>query len=109
MQKYKATGKRGSWFATVNGESLPCVHSRWSQKGQYHDPNAKPGTPKWDEYFAAIKAGGRVILTRSNIADKAIGFGFERAEYVAVFKVDNVEISGSDLRFRLRDRLAELE
>ena len=34
-----------SW-TIVNGESLPCVHSRWTQRGEYHDPNAKPGTPK---------------------------------------------------------------
>jgi hypothetical protein len=109
MLKYTAAGKRGSWFAIVNGESLPCVHSRWTQRGEYHDPNAKPGTPKWDEHFAAIKDGGRVILTRSIIATEALGFGFERAEYVAVFGVDNAEISDNGLRFRLRDRLMDLE
>jgi hypothetical protein len=103
-------GKIGSWFATVDGKSLPCVHSHWLRpKGQYHDPNAAPGTPKWDEHFAAIRDGARVILTRSKIGDEKGGFGFERKEYVAVFSVDTVEISGSDLRFRFRDRLMELE
>jgi hypothetical protein len=109
MPKYKATGRRGSWFATVNGESLPCVHSHWLRKGRYHDPHAAPGTAQWDEHFAAIRDGQRVILTKSEIADEVAGSGFDRKEYVAVFSVDEVEISGNDLRFRLRDRLTELE
>jgi hypothetical protein len=108
--KLKATGSRGSWFAEVAGERLPCVHSRWLRKGGlYHDPNAAPGTPKFDEHFEAIRRGGRVILTKSEIADPDGGFGFARTEYVALFSVSEVAVFGTDLTFRLGARLAELE
>lgn len=109
MPKYRATGRRGSWFADVNGESLPCVHSRWCQRGIYHDPNATPGIPKWDEHYAAIRDGKRVILTKSTIDDTERGFGFARSEYVAIFEVYDVEVKGNDLRFKLGKRCAELE
>jgi hypothetical protein len=107
----KATGTRGSWFATVStGESLPCVHSRWLRRGGlYHDPNAAPGTPKFDEHFEAIRKLGRVILTRSDIVDPVLGFDFTRTEYVAIFAVSDANVSGTDLTFRLGDRLAELK
>jgi hypothetical protein len=108
--KLKATGSRGSWFAEVGGKRLPCVHSRWLKKGGlYLDPNAAPGTPKFDEHFAEIERCRRVILTKSNIADPVGGFGFERSEYVAIFAVEDVKVSDSDLTFRLGARLAELE
>ena len=108
--KLKATGSRGSWFAEVAGEQLPCVHSRWLRKGgRYHDPNAAPGTPKFDEHFEAIRRCGRVILTRSDISDPVGGFGFARKEYVAIFAVSDIAVSGTDLTFQLGARLAELD
>jgi hypothetical protein len=108
--KLKAIGSRGSWFADVAGERLPCVHSGWlGKRGLYHDPNAAPGTPKFDEHLAAIQNGKRVILTKSVMADPVGGFGFERSEYVAIFAVDEVNVSGSDLTFRLGARSTELE
>ena len=29
METKKAKGSRGSWFAVVDGETLPCVHEYW--------------------------------------------------------------------------------
>ena len=107
MSKTKAVGRRGSWFAEVNGESLPCVHEYWVRQGcYYHDPNAVPGERKWDELIAAIQTKKRVILTKDKVYDG--GNRFERSGYVAVFEVDDLEIDGRNLRFRLTRRLVEL-
>lgn len=105
--KTKARGQRGSWFAEVNGESLPCVHAYWFKNGWYDDPHARPGEQQWEELFAAIREKKRVVLTTYRVIDG--GIGFERAGYVAVYAVDNISVDGSRLRFQFTESLIELE
>jgi hypothetical protein len=38
MRRAKAKGHRGSWFAEVDGELLPCVHQHWRRGFYYDDP-----------------------------------------------------------------------
>jgi hypothetical protein len=91
--KLKAIGTRGSWFAMVNGESLPCVHQHWLKGLHYCDPNLKPGKPYWDRFVRAIDDGGRVILTKG---DHLGGTNFRRTGYIVIFSV-------KQLSFLIRD------
>lgn len=103
--KLTATGARGSWFAEVAGESLPCVHRHWLKGHHYCDPHAEPGRPPWDDFISAIARCGKVVLTED---DHLGGGAFRRTGYIAVWSVANVEVSGSKLTFDMVDRLADL-
>ena len=103
--KLKATGTRGSWFAKVNSESLPCAHQHWREGLRYCDPNLKPGKPYWDRFVRAIADGGRVILTKG---DHLGGTKFRRTGCIAIWSVKTVEFSDAGLTFDLVDRLDEL-
>jgi hypothetical protein len=60
----KAVGRIGDWFATVDGERLPCVHEHWAKGGwpQYYDPEARPGLLDFDRHKEGIRSKRRVIL-----------------------------------------------
>ena len=110
MAKKKAIGARGDWFAEVDGERLPCVHKFWWEKGTlaYNDTKLGSG-PKPDELFEAIKELKRVILTDD--IPKFEGsevIGFERAGYIAIYAVDDVEFDANGLRFKFKKRLDDL-
>ena len=110
LPKRKAIGQRGSWFAEVNEEPLPCVHDYWTRKRPdglyYNDPNCDADASKWKEFIGALKEKGKVILTQ----DKAIndGLGFERQGYIAVFSIEDVAVDGRNLTFRFVERLINL-
>jgi hypothetical protein len=109
MEKKKAIGATGVWFAKVDGERLPCVHKFWWERGSYNDIKLR-SSPKADELFEAIKRLKRVILTDDiPIFEKSEVVGFKRAGYIAIFAVDNVEFDASGLRFKFKTRLANLE
>lgn len=106
MYTTKANGQRGSWFATVKGEELPCVHEHWLKRSNYDDPSARPGIKKFDDLYNAIKEKKRVVLTKDNyLGDHQ----FERTGYIAVFEVVGLEMDDNGLRFRMVRRLDELE
>ena len=110
MTKSKATGKRGSWFADVDGQSLPCVHKHWWKGGRYDDPQIMPGSPKDEELVAAIQQHGRVVLTNDSPYDAGEGkTGFTRTGYIAVYSVDDITFDQKGLRFRFVSRLKELK
>ncbi|MBX5132537.1 hypothetical protein HJB80_07650 [Rhizobium lentis] len=112
----KATGRRGSWFAKVDGEQLPCVHKYWLKKFDYHDPyiREKDGlsASKVTEFIDAIRVGERVILTEDtpHMGPDGYPIGFTRKAYVAVYQVEQVRYDeGDGLRFRIAQRLDNLE
>jgi hypothetical protein len=104
--KTKAVGHRGSWFAEVDGELLPCVHKHWWRGRSYHDPNARPGDVKWNELIEAIRDKGRVVLTDDRVSDDETAF--ERSGYIAVYEVANLQVEGSHLKFDFVRRIANL-
>lgn len=108
MSKRKPIGKRGSWFATVGGELLPCVHQHWFQPGpKYEDPGVEVGNPIWDEFIEELKKTGKVIVTSD---DPAPGTGaFRRTGYIAIWSIDNVRVEEGCLRFCFIERLEELQ
>ncbi|MCP4386305.1 MAG: hypothetical protein GY798_33670 [Hyphomicrobiales bacterium] len=108
MPKVRASGARGSWFAKVEGETLPCVHAHWFRGDRYDDPQLRPGDPKSEELTAALRASGRAILTNDEPTDGADGIEFKRTGYIAVFSVDDIELDQAGLRFRFVERLTNL-
>ena len=103
--KYKAIGEQGSWFAEVNGARLPCIHNYWLKRLHYCDPGVRPGEKQWDEFIAAIQAGGEVILTNSSPNESGI---FERKGYICAWKVSPPQVTENGLEFDLISRDLEL-
>ena len=110
MGKKKASGTRGSWFATVDGELLPCVNAYFLRPGAlYNDPDLQD-TPKGVELVKAIQEKRRVILTRDEpIFDEFDRITFKRTGYVAVFSVGEIEFDSAGLRFKFLERLENLQ
>ena len=109
LPRFKARGHRGSWFATVNGESLPCLHKYWLHWPVYDDPGIRAGERQSDQLVAALHSLGRAVLTEDEpkLKDGKV-IGFKRTGYVAIFKVSDIELGQSALRLRFGDRLANL-
>jgi hypothetical protein len=112
MEPKKAIGSRGSWFAKVDGESLPCVHEYWwvkrDQSRRYND-HLLQSSPQNDAFVAAIKDTRRVILTSDKPHSVDNPAPFERTGYIAVWAVDDVEFDDNGLRFRFVDRVCSLK
>lgn len=114
MQPKKATGSIGSWFATVEGETLPCVHEYWWVKGDparrrhYHDKLLR-SSPHNDAFVSAIRESGKVILTSDTPKSPSDPVPFKRAGYIAIWKVEDVEFDDFGLKFRFVDKLANLK
>jgi hypothetical protein len=105
MGKIKATGQRGSWFADVAGEQIPCVHDYWLKGLHYTNPEGRVGEKQWDDYIAAIKEKLTVVLTHSQLGDDGT---FKRKGYVATYAVANVAVTGAGLELDLVRRIANL-
>ncbi len=108
MPKVQALGHHCSWFADVNGESLPCVHKHWWTRGsRYYDPKCKLGEKQWDDLIAAIRDKKRVVLT----VDDVIGAqppSFERTGYIGFYAVANVTVDSKGLKFNFIERSVDL-
>lgn len=112
MPKAKAIGERGSWFAKVNGERIPCVHLHWVQRLRHVDPGYIEGESPWPEFVQAIRDCGKVILTKDDAIaapEKKSGFSFNRTGYIAVYSVANIEANEQGLSFDLTGRLCDLQ
>lgn len=107
--KQTAIGARGSWFATVGTELLPCTHQHWIKGNPpvHQDPNYNPDNPKWIELFEALQLTKKTVVTTDEVLpDNA---GFIRTGYVAVFGIDAVRIEDGALTFSILSRECELE
>ncbi|TPK82662.1 hypothetical protein [Mesorhizobium sp. B2-4-17] len=115
MTPAKAKGHRGSWFANVDGESLPCVHKYWVKGLVHHDRFQRRGYANSSqilELVQAVQQTERVILTDDKPIVDAAGnlIGFERKGYIAIYAVDDVTYSPEEgLKFRLVQRIRSLQ
>jgi hypothetical protein len=102
----KPKGSRGSFFATFDGESIPCVSEHWKDGLRYSDPGAKPSWRRWIKYFGAIRDGQKVILTRQ----KDLGNGsFKRTGYSAIYSVSECSMSENGLEFSFGHCIKEFD
>ena len=99
-----AKGFRGSWFAEVGGERIPCVHNYWLKDGRYEDLGCEPGVGKWPKFIEAIKRDNRVLLTVSvpTPNKSKSGVSLARKGYLAVLDVHEVEADERSLRFKVK-------
>lgn len=82
-------GHAGSWFATWEGESLPCIHQHCVKGGRYIDPGVNDH-PAWPRFIAALQADGKAILTTSHPVDRD---GLRRRKsYVGIWPVSDVQV-----------------
>jgi len=63
--------------------------------------------PKHLELVGAIRAGGKVILTKDRVTGD--GEAFERNGYIAIYRVENIRWENDELEFDLVDKLATLK
>lgn len=116
MEKKKAVGRQGWWFATIEGRDYPVAHKYWLKRYDYHDPfkrhEGKNNDAKIRDYVDAIAATKHVILSNDDVTFDAGGdvAGFARTTYIAVYEVEDVSYTLLDgLRFRLINKLFELK
>ena len=102
----KPIGRRGSWFARVNGQLLPCVHEHWRASNRYIDPGVKLKTRKWEELIASLREKGLAILTSDRILQSGT---FERTGYIALFEIGGVTITDRGLEFRFEREVARFQ
>jgi hypothetical protein len=107
----KAIGERGSWFASVDGERLPCVHRHWINGTTHLDPCLDLTNSKFVELVDGIRESGKIVLTNDEVTgdpDTDEGMTFVRSGYIAVFSVDNLTTDNGGLQFELKERLLDL-
>jgi hypothetical protein len=105
----KAIGIRGSWYAKVDGDLLPCVHRHWWVKdARYNDTGLKPSTHNSD-FVLKIREARKVILTNDKPYTPGSNKPFERTGYIAVWTVDDVEFDDTGLRFRFSEKVCDLK
>jgi hypothetical protein len=105
METLKATGRRGDWFATIDGKDVPCAWNWWLTKTHYFDPHARPDTGKWVKYIAAIRRDRKVALTGKKEKDGK----WERDGYIGLYKIGKIITTDTTLEFDLIERLANLK
>lgn len=119
--KLKCKGSQGSWEATVfypdkKQEVLACAHAHWTKGGpdglRYHDPWTPElmRTKKFARYVELLRSKGRVILTSDEVneAGERGGGYFKRTGYQGIFKIEELTVDESGMKFRLTKRLADV-
>lgn len=112
MGTKKATGSRGSWFALVDGEELPCVHDHWWVKGnrerRYNDHLLRASLHN-DNFVARIKEKRKVVLTSDKPHSAINPVPFKRTGYIALWTVEDIEFDENGLRFRFTEKIDDLK
>ena len=110
MEKKKAFGQFGDWYAVVEGERLPCVHDVWKSGNRYRDLEM-PNKKKSKVFASDIARIGKVILTKGTPITNSSGSGMiiPRSGYVAIWAIINVELKGNILNFDFVKQICELE
>jgi hypothetical protein len=100
MKELKARGHRGSWFARVGDDDIPCAWHEWLRGMHYSDPHFV-NEGKWVKYLEALQRDRKIVLTRKREKDGK----WLRDGYIGVFKITNITVSDRGLEFELTERL----
>jgi hypothetical protein len=106
MQILKARGQRGSWFARIGDEDVPCAWLQWRTGNHYCDPVVRPSEGKWPKYIESIRGGLKVALADKREDDDG---QWHRAGYIGLFEVSNVTVGETTLEFDFVRRIANLK
>jgi hypothetical protein len=104
----RARGTQGSWFVKITEgsrvieEHLPIVLDVWLSGLHFCDEGRAADNA---EYIAAIKAAGKVALARATRDENGT---LKRGEYVAVYRVSNIERTKRGLELDMTKRLYNL-
>ena len=101
----KAKGVRGTWYAEVNGERLPCIHDKNMKNGLYRAPKADDD--RHAQLLADIVDTGKVIMRKSERDDESQPWTSKG--YIAVWSVSDAKIEDGELTFQFVDRLMDLK
>ena len=101
----KAKGLRGTWYADVNGERLPCIHDKNMRAGIYRAPNADD--ERHQQLLSDIIASGKVIMRKSEREGE--DQSWTSKGYIAVWSVADAKIENGELTFKFVDRLIDLK
>ena len=104
----RPVGFRGSWFATIRGKQLACVHKHWFKRLRYEDPGLSPRDPGHAYFVGEIERTRRVILTDDIVTAEGAEIRFTRKGYIALWSVSDINFDQSGLHFQFVDRLANL-
>jgi hypothetical protein len=113
----KAVGSRGSWFAKVGDETMPCIHKHWLRAMLYHEPFCEISEQRWLDYVNGLRGGKAILTTDKVVSEEVVVLDdgtevkrptFQRSGYVAVYRITEVSLVGRDLKFELVERLEEL-
>ena len=101
MASVRIRGERGSWYADVEGERLPCVHDKNMKPGGWYRAPAD-ADPSHLALLEAIRSCGRVVVRKSErISDDA---AWESKGYIGVFDVADAIIEDGEFQFRFLRR-----
>lgn len=120
--KVRCKGSQGSWEATViypdkTQEVLACGHMYWVKGGdnglQYYDewtPELMK-TNKFAKHVELLRSKSRVIITRDevNVGGERGGGFFKRTGYQGIFTIADLTVDDSGMRFRLVERILDVE
>jgi hypothetical protein len=106
VQTFKARGQRGSWFARIGDEDIPCAWLQWRTGNHYCDPVVEPNKGKWPKYIEAIKIGSKVALADKREDENG---DWHRDGYIGLFEIANVTVSDRGLEFDFVARIANLK
>jgi hypothetical protein len=105
LPKARARGYRGSWYADVNGERLPCVHQK-NKDGAVYDA-ACLDDKRHRKLLHDIQAAGRVVLRLSERESE--NHPWEAKGYDGVWAVEDVKLENGRFTLRFSQRLIELQ
>lgn len=106
MARLKAIGERGTWYATVAGERLPCVHDAQMQPDKTYRAT-KVTDARHDDLLEAIVRSGKLVVRKSTRPNE--NASWTSNGYVGLFEVADAQIVDDVLTFRFVKRLADLQ
>ena len=73
----------------------------------YRDPNYSKDDRQWAELMDALNKQKQAILTKDTTPNN--GKSFDRTGYIALYRIDHIQVTDSEMSFQFVERLADLK